>query len=132
MIIEAIVAALSAGAVSGATDVAKKAIVDGYLGMKSLITKKFGGDSTAATAIKMLEVKPDSGDIRQILGKELESVNASSDPELTKAAQDLLELVRALPQGEKHTQFAVGSHNIQTGRNSTVTIAYNTPPKSDD
>jgi hypothetical protein len=54
----AIVAALSAGAVTGATETAKKAIADTYEGLKSLVKKKFGGDSDAAEAIDRLEAKP--------------------------------------------------------------------------
>ena len=132
MIFEAIVAALAAGAASGATDAAKKAIVDAYSGLKSLALKKFGGDSTATSAIKMLELKPDSGDLKQILGKELEHVKADSDPELAKAAHDLLELIRALPQGEKHVQYAQGTGIAQADRGSTATVNYYTPPKKDE
>jgi hypothetical protein len=132
MIVEAIVAALAAGAASGATDAAKKAVVDSYTGLKSLIAKKFGHDSPAASVIKTLEVIPDSGDVKKALGKQLESVKADSDPELAKAAQDLLELIRALPQGEQHIQSVIGSHNVVTGRDSTVAVTYNAPVKKDE
>jgi hypothetical protein len=132
MIVEAIIAAIAAGAASGATDVAKKALVDSYAGLKSLITKKFGGDSTAASAIKLLEAKPDSADRKQTLGEELESVNAGSDPELAAAAQALIALVRALPQGEKHIQFAQGQGIAQADRGSTATVTYYAPPKKDE
>jgi hypothetical protein len=48
----AIVAAISAGAVAGASDTAKVAIADAYQGLKSLVKKKFGHDSDAAEAIE--------------------------------------------------------------------------------
>src|SRR5437763_585877 len=96
----AIVAALSAGAASGATDVAKKAIVDGYEVLKTLLKKKFGDNSDATDAINKLQAKPDSPARRETLAEELKAVNAAADPELLHAAQSLLELVKALPQGE--------------------------------
>jgi hypothetical protein len=37
------------------------------------------------------------------------SKRPASDPELVSAAQSLFKLIRALPQGEKHIQFAKGS-----------------------
>ena len=131
-ITNAIVAALSAGAATGATDTAKKAIADAYDGLKSLIRKKFGGDSEAAVATDKLEAKPDSIGRKQSLKEELESANAGSDPELAGAAQALLELVRALPQGEKHIQFAQGQGIAQADRGSTATVTFSGWPKKDE
>jgi hypothetical protein len=54
IVANAIVAALSAGAVAGATDTAKSAIADAYQGLKSLIKKKSGDESEAAKAKSML------------------------------------------------------------------------------
>jgi hypothetical protein len=128
----AIVAALSAGAVAGATDTAKKAVADAYEGVKSLVKKKFGGDSDAAEAIDKLEAKPHSDGRKQTLTEELEAVNAASDPELVSAVQSLLELIRALPQGEKHIQFAQGTGIAQADRGSTATVTMHAPRKRDD
>jgi hypothetical protein len=128
----AIVAGLSAGAITGATDTAKKAIADGYEGLKSLIKKKFGGDSDAVEAIDKLEAKPDSDGRKQTLTEELKAVNAVSDPELATAAQSLLELIRVLPQGEKHIQFARGTGIAQADRGSTATVTMHSPPGKSD
>jgi hypothetical protein len=128
----AIVAALSAGAVTGATDTAKKAIADAYEGLKSLVKKKFGGDSDAAEAIVKLEAKPDSDGRKQTLTEELKAVNAVSDPELVSAVQSLLELIRTLPQGEKHIQVSRGTGIAQADRGSTATVTIHAPPKKDD
>ncbi len=128
----AIVGALSAGAVTGATDTAKKAIADAYEGLKSLIKNKFGGDSDAAEAIDKLEAKPDSDGRKKTLTEELKAVNAVSDPELASAVQSLLELIRALPQGEKHIQFARGTGIAQADRGSTATVTMHSPPKRND
>lgn len=45
LITTAIVAALSAGAVSGLTEVSKTAVTDAYQTLKDLLAKKFGAHS---------------------------------------------------------------------------------------
>jgi hypothetical protein len=132
IVANAIVAALSAGAVSGATDTAKSAIADSYSGLKSLIKKKFGHDGEPAQAIDKLEAKPDSDGKKQILAEELKVVNSSSDPELVSAAESLLALIKALPQGEKHIMIATGTGIAQADRGSTATVTMHAPPKRDD
>jgi len=82
LILTAIAAALSASAAAGVTEAGKKAIVDAYDGLKSLIKKRLGSDSEAAAALEKLEAKPDSEGRTQTLGEELESAGAASDPEL--------------------------------------------------
>ena len=99
--------------------------------MKSLIKKKFGGDSDAAKAIDKLEAKPDSEGRKQTLTEELKAVNAASEPELISAVQSLLELIKALPQGEKHIQFAQGTGIAQADRGSTATVTMHAPLKKE-
>lgn len=132
IVTNAIVAALSAGAVAGATDTAKSAISDAYEGLKSLIKKKFGHDSEAAEAIDKLEAKPDSGARKEVLAEELNAVNSSSDPELVSAAESLLALIKALPHGEKHIMIAQGTGIAQADRGSTATVTMHAPPRKDD
>jgi esterase/lipase superfamily enzyme len=124
IVANAIVAALSAGAAAGAKDTAKSAIADAYQGLKSLFKKKFGHDSDAAQAIDMLEAKPDSDVWQQVLIGELKADNSASDPDLVSAAQSLLTLIKALPQGEKHIQFAMGTGIAQADRGSTATVIF--------
>jgi hypothetical protein len=125
----AIVAALSAGAVGGATEAGKKAVADAYDSLKSLILKRFGSGSEAAVAIEKLEAKPESEGRRATLGEELQSVDAASDPELVSAAQALLALVRALPQSESNVQIAQGTGIAQASHQSTATVTFSTEPK---
>jgi hypothetical protein len=136
IIMSAIAAALAAGAATGATDTAKKAITDAYDGLKSIIKKKFGSDSEAVHAIDKLEAKPDSEGRRLTLSEELETIDAGSDPELTAAAQSLLELIRALPKGETHIQSAQGTGIAQADRGGTAMVTMASPlssqPKKDD
>jgi hypothetical protein len=80
VVTNAIIAALSAGAVAGATDTAKSAIADAYQCLKALIKKKYGDHSDVAEAIDKLEAKPDSGGRRHTALEELQAVNSTSDP----------------------------------------------------
>ena len=132
IVANAIIAAVSAGAVGGATDAAKKGITDAYEGLKSLVKAKFGSGSGAAEAVNKLEAKPDSDGRKQTLHEEFTSLDAASDPELSAAAQSLLELIRSLPQGEKHIQFAQGSGIAQADRGSKATVNLFAAPKKDE
>jgi hypothetical protein len=132
IVANAIVAALSAGAAAGATDTTKSAIDDAFEGLKSPLKKKFGHDSDVAEVIDMLEAKPDSDARKILLVEELKAVNSTSDREVVSAAQSLLELIRALPQDEKHVQVAHGTGIAQADRGSTATVTMHAPPKKDD
>ncbi len=131
-ITNAILAAISAGTAAGATDVAKKGIADAYDGLKSLIKGKFGGHSEAAQAIEKLEARPSSPGRKQILNEELETVDAASDSEIVSAAEELLEIVRALPNGERHIQFARGIGIAQADRSGTASVTITGQVRTDD
>jgi len=122
LIANAIVAAVTAGAATGATDTAKKAIGDAYSGLKSLLMKKFGSDSTAIEAVKSLEAKPDSQGRQQVLAEELASAKVDSHPEILSSAQSLLELIKALPGREQHTQIARGTGIAQADRGGVANV----------
>jgi hypothetical protein len=128
----AIIAALVAGAASGATDVAKSALVDGYNGLKNLIKKKWGGDSEVSRAIEQLQVKPDSDARKGVLAEEVKAAKVAEDPELTQMAQSLLSLIKSMPDGEKHIQSATGTGIAQADRGSTATVTMHAPPRKDD
>ncbi len=132
LITNAIVAALCSGAVTGAKDVAKKGIADAYDGLKALVKRKWGGDSETSVALDKLEAKPDSEGRKTILAEELDSSRAGDDPELISAAQALLELIHAPPQGEKHIQFAEGQGIAQADRGSTASVNFTAWPKKDE
>jgi len=90
----AIVAALTAGAVSSAGEVAKEAIVDAYKGLKALIKRKFGDQSEVAKAVDNIEAKPDSKSRAGQLQEEIAATKADQDPELQQAAKALLEQIQ--------------------------------------
>jgi len=108
----AIVAGIAAGAASGTTETAKQAIVDGYNGLKGLIRRKFGEDSKIVQAVAELESEPDFKPNQEALAGRVAQVKAEQDEELLKAAQELLEQVKAQPGGEKHVQQVIGSSHV--------------------
>jgi hypothetical protein len=131
LIMNAITAAVSAGAAAGVSEASKKAIVDVYGRLKSLIIRRFGGESEAAAALDKFEAKPDSEGRKRMLGEELESAGAASDPEMVAAARALLDLIRALPQAKKHVQIAHGQGIAQADRGGAATVNWSADPRKD-
>ncbi len=119
---QAIVAALYVGATTGVNETAKKAVADAYEGLKALLKKKFHSNRDLAEAVEKLQAKPDSLARKQLLEEELGMVNAASEPELLSAAHSLLELIKAMPQGDQHIQAAYGFGIAQADRGSTAAV----------
>jgi hypothetical protein len=123
----AIVAALSAGALSGLTEASKTAIADGYGRLKVLLSKKFGGNSDVLHAVEQVETKPDSAGRKATLQEEVAAVQADQDLDLLQAAQALLQLLQASPGGEQHIQTATGSYIAQSDRGSSASVNIGSP-----
>jgi hypothetical protein len=128
----ALIAALSAGAASGLTDTAKKAIADGYNGLKALINRKFGGSSEVTNAIEKFQDAPDSPTRQKTLAEKFKETKISEDPEVLSVAQSLLALIEKLPGGEQHIQHAVGTGIAQADRGSTATVSFAPLPTKQD
>ena len=122
----AIVAALAAGAVSGASKVAEQAISDAYGKLKELLGKKFGAKSKVVKAVKELEANPKSEARKAVVKEELSTVKAHKDTDLLKAAQVLMKAIKAKPGGEQIVQMAMGDQNIQIAGDGNV-VSVNTP-----
>ena len=88
-----IIAALVAGAIAGAKDVATSTVKDSYKWLKGLIAKKEPG---SAAAVAALEAKPDSRAEMETLAKQLASSPVANDSEIAKAAQALLDAIDEL------------------------------------
>ena len=123
----AIVAALAAGVASGAGEVGQKVIVDAYSALKAALKSKFGVDSDLVEAVDQLEKKPDSAGRQETLKEEVTAAKADQAPEILKAAQDLLDLIKAQPGGEQHVQTAIGSYIAQADRGGAASVSVNRP-----
>src|SRR6266566_8244664 len=95
----AIVVALTAGAASGLTEVAKATITDAYQGLKNVIKKKIGDKSDVITSIEVFEAKPQSVGRQQTLNEEIVDAQLAQDQDILQAAQSLLSLIKAEPGG---------------------------------
>jgi hypothetical protein len=124
----AILAAAVAGAVSGTSNVAERAIGEAYDALKGLIKSKFGADSKLARAVQDVEDDPQSKGAPIVLEEQVAKAKASEDPELARLAQTLLDAVKAQPGGAQIVQQATGSHIAQAAGGSTATVNVNTPP----
>ena len=105
----AIIAAVTAGVASGATEVGKKVIVDAYTTLKIAIEKKFGQDSKIAEAVATVEEEPGFEPNQQALAGRVEQEDADEDEELQQLAQELLRVLEETPQGKD----ALNKYNIQ-------------------
>jgi hypothetical protein len=121
--------ALTTGATAALKPTAEQAIKDAYAGLKALIQRKFGASSEVAKAVDGVETKPDSQGRQTTLKEELTAANVAQDQDILQAAQRLLDLVKAQPDGAAHIQQITGNYNVQADRGSTVN--YNAPPKKD-
>jgi len=121
-VITAVLAAITAGAAKGATEIVKNTIVGSYEALKGLLKKKAGSGSEVIEAVSMLENKPESAARRQMVCEELSAIEAARDPDLLSAAQALLDQIRSQPGGERHIQIAQGVGIAQADRGSTATV----------
>ena len=105
----AIVAALTAGVLSGATEVGKKAVVSTYEALKQAIQKKSSAGEDVVESIKSLEQKPESKARQAVVAEEVEEADLSQDPDLVKLAQQLLEALKETEAGQK----AMSKYNLR-------------------
>jgi hypothetical protein len=113
-----IVAALAAGVTTGATEVSKQVIVDGYHGLKALLKKKFGEDNQLIQAISELEADPQSKGRKLTLEEKVRATKADQDETIIKAAQALqtsLEQLEAQPGSSTTIKQQAGDNANQIG-----------------
>ncbi|MGX9728793.1 MAG: hypothetical protein ACTFAK_16215 [Candidatus Electronema sp. VV] len=111
-----IIAAIAGALGNLSSDVVKA----GYSKLKELLQRKFGAESDLADALKKLEKQPDAKWRQDALQGEAEAAGADKDEEIIKAAQALLDAVKAQPGGEKAVQqivkqITIGDKNIVAG-----------------
>jgi hypothetical protein len=127
----AIVAALGAGAISGLTEASKTAIADAYGRLKTLLGKKFGGDSEVVQAVNQLEVKPTSSGRKETLAEEIAAVHAEQDEEIQSLVAHMLTLVQSESSGQG--KFIIQNNAPVQGQNigdyQQITQQFGHPPE---
>ena len=128
----AILAALVAGVTAGAADVGKKAIVDAYEGLKTIIKSKLGAQNELTKAITSLENKPDSKGRQATLEEEVLATQAERDAEILAAVQRLEESLIA--SGDKRVQKmlrSAGGKQTMRGRGGKQTQEMSDSPQGE-
>jgi hypothetical protein len=104
--ITTIVAAMVAGATAKLGEVASKAVLDTYEGLKVLIIRKFDGKDGAVQAV---EDDPQSEDTQVVLTKALAKNGAENDPGLIAQAKAV---ENAVAQAQKEGVSGAGDINL--------------------
>lgn len=126
----AIVAAASAGAIGGLTEVSKTALTDAYGKLKALLVKKFDKESDVIQAVEQVEAKPASQARQAMLAEEVAQVRADQDSELLALAQALQQVMQSSTGNVGHSQRATGNYIAQADRGSSASVHIGTPPPS--
>ena len=125
-----IVAAVSAGAIGGLTEVGKTALTDAYGKLKALLIKKFGQESDVVQAVEQVEAKPASEARKAALAEEVAAVKADQDSELLQIAHVLQQALQSFSENAGHIQSATGNSIAQADRGSSASVHIGTPPAS--
>lgn len=112
-----IVSALIAGAAAAAQKVVPQVVKDAYLGLKSLVIRKFGTISAVESATLGVEKKPQDPARQEVLKDELADAGAAQDVEVLQQAQALLNLIRqhAPDVAQQYSATLTGSGGIAQG-----------------
>jgi len=113
-----IVAALVAGATTGALDSVKDGAKAAYGKVRALVQKRIAGDRGAETALAELADDPETWQVP--LAKRLTQLGAADDKDLVDAAQQLMELVdSAGAQAGKYNVIIKNAKGVQIGDHNT-------------
>jgi hypothetical protein len=109
--------------IAGIAKLADPMIRDGYNGLKSLLKRTLGPQSPSVKAIEELEAQPSSKGKAMVVHEELDAVGGEMDAAVLQAAQQLTEMVKALPEGQQivsqivsgegHTVVGIGDVHVQ-------------------
>jgi hypothetical protein len=100
---------------------------DAYLGLKSLIQKRFAGNEEAENALKFHETKPQA--YEPLLKDALQQAGVDKDADVVKQAKALLATVD--PDGAAQGKYNItvsGGQGIQVGDGNTQTNNFGAPP----
>jgi hypothetical protein len=118
-----IIAALTAGAVAGTTDVASAAVRDAYAGLRERLRQRLSGHSHSHAALDSYETGP--GVQQTMLAEALNESGAAEGSDVLAAAQQVLELVDPTGiQAGKYQVDARQAKGVQVGNHNTQTNTF--------
>jgi hypothetical protein len=117
--ISLILAALAAGATSGAKDTAGKVIKDSYEGLKGLIKSKFAENEAAKVVLDEHEKDPETYEAP--LKKKLSEAGVDKEDAILKAAQEILKQAKSEESmaAKFKTEFQAEVKGAQIGDGNT-------------
>lgn len=122
--VDVIIAALAAGAAAGSTDVAKSAIADAYIELKSQLRRRLNGWARAQEALEAAEADPDQW--QTILGDDLAESGADVDEQVISTARRLLRLAESDEARASRYRVSVDhAKGVQVGDHNTQTNTFN-------
>jgi hypothetical protein len=114
LIVAALAAGASTGALSALSDDVKDAVTSAYGKLRGLLTKRVAGNPGAELALTEYEADPDNW--KAPLTAKLKQVDAGNDADLVAAAKTLMELVdQAGARAGKYNVTIKGGKGIQVG-----------------
>ena len=120
--VSVIIAALVAGATAAAKDTAEKTVKDAYEGFKTLIKRKFEGDSLAQG---LVDAKPEEIEqVEELLKDKISQAGIDKDEEVIKVAEEIMkqEDPEGFQEGKYNTNVEVGGDVIGVAGTNTGTI----------
>lgn len=125
--VEVILAALAAGALSGATEIAGSAIKDAYKALVSLVTKKFGSNKEAKSQLD--NYLKDSKTWEKPVKKAIQESKIDKDDQVIALARELLKLVKSKQEAsENHIEINGNVQGLIQENKGRVTMNFNKPP----
>jgi RIP homotypic interaction motif len=131
LILTALAAGASAGALDTLKDEAKEAAKAAYGKLRGLVGNRFRETGTVNGEAVLAEYEADPESFEKGLGKKLAAAGAGDDEALVAAANALLELLNQ--QGGKSGKYSVtitGSQGVQVGDHGTQTNTFSSRPAS--
>jgi hypothetical protein len=106
----AIISALTFLGPEVAKEGVKAVVKDAYDGLKSVIHRKWGGDSAVAQSVEAVEAKPQSKDLAESLDKQVAKSGAATDAEVSRALKTLTEALAKVSaeRGAKSVSITAG------------------------
>ena len=114
LIVTALAAGASTGALASLQDDAKEAVTSAYVKLRGLVAKRVAGNQAAEVALAKYEANPKTWEAP--LADELKELGAGADADLVTAAKALMELVdQAGARAGKYNVTIKDARGVQVG-----------------